>query len=77
MGKVFGLLMLVVSMWVGLEIYTEGFDHAFGGKLAFMSSGEEAPEAGQSMTRRVGERAEAAAERGVDRLERQLGDLGD
>jgi hypothetical protein len=37
MGRAFGILMLVVGLWVGLTIYTEGFDNAFGGRLAFLS----------------------------------------
>lgn len=31
MGKAFGIALVVVGIWVGIEIYTEGMDAAFGG----------------------------------------------
>ena len=31
MGKIFGILLIVAGIWVGLTIYTEGTDAAFGG----------------------------------------------
>lgn len=31
MGKIFGILMIVMGVWVGLTVYTEGVDRAFGG----------------------------------------------
>jgi hypothetical protein len=34
MGKIFGILLIVVGVWVGLTIFTEGTDHAFGGVFA-------------------------------------------
>lgn len=38
--KVFFWLFMVVAIWVGLELYTEGTDRAFGGKLAALAGGE-------------------------------------
>lgn len=34
MGKIFGILLIVVGIWVGLTIFNEGTDAAFGGLLA-------------------------------------------
>ena len=34
MGKLFGILLIVFAIWVGMSIYTEGTDRAFGGILA-------------------------------------------
>jgi hypothetical protein len=31
MGKAFGIAVMVVGLWVGIEIYTEGMSGAFGG----------------------------------------------
>jgi hypothetical protein len=39
MGKAFGLVLIVVGLWVGLEVYTKGTHGAFGGLLA----GDSAP----------------------------------
>jgi hypothetical protein len=34
MGKLIGLLLGVTALWVGLEIYQNGVEGAFGGMLA-------------------------------------------
>ena len=34
MAKVFGVLLIVLGVWAGMEIYTKGMDKAFGGALA-------------------------------------------
>ncbi len=34
MAKIFGVLLIVLGVWVGMEIYTKGMDHAFGGMFA-------------------------------------------
>lgn len=34
MGKIFGILLVVVGLWTAVEIYTEGSANAFGGILA-------------------------------------------
>ena len=33
MGKVVGLLAIVLGVWAGAEVYSKGFDAAFGGAL--------------------------------------------
>ena len=40
MGRIFAMLLLVIGIWVGMEVYNEGVDGAFGGALAFLSDGE-------------------------------------
>lgn len=75
MGKAFGILLIVVAIWIGLEVYTEGVDGAFGGRLAFL-----APAASRSAPaddRWAGERAadafETAKDRRMDQIENQAG----
>lgn len=41
MRRILGILLLVIGIWVGMEVYNEGVDGAFGGALAFLSDGEE------------------------------------
>ncbi len=74
MGKVFAILLVVFAVWVGLSIFTEGTEHAFGGMLSRF-----APALAEGQSRdsrapleRVRERAEAAREAQLDRIERQL-----
>jgi hypothetical protein len=51
MGKMIGIVLVVLGVWVGLEVYTEGTGNAFGGRLAFLSKDE--PGGGQPATQRV------------------------
>jgi hypothetical protein len=34
MGRLFGIVLIVLGVWAGLEIYNKGMDHAFGGVFA-------------------------------------------
>jgi hypothetical protein len=38
MGKVFGILLVLAAIWVGVTIYNEGTENAFGGILAPVES---------------------------------------
>ncbi len=74
MGKVFAILLIVFAVWIGLSIFTEGTDRAFGGLLSRF-----VPALAESQARdtrapleRVRERAEAARDLQLDRIERQL-----
>ncbi len=52
MGKIFGILLIVVGVWVGITVFTEGTDRAFGGLFA-SGAADSAPEAGEPLTARV------------------------
>ena len=41
MGKIFGLLAIVLGIYVGMELYTEGMQNAFGGVFAKLGLEEE------------------------------------
>ena len=34
MGRAFGLVMLLISLYIGMTIYTKGLEQAFGGAFA-------------------------------------------
>jgi len=40
MAKAFGILLIVLGVWIGMEIFTKGSDEAFGG--IFAAGGERA-----------------------------------
>lgn len=40
MGKVFGMVVIVVGLWVGIEVYSEGMSGAFGGFLQNFGAAE-------------------------------------
>jgi hypothetical protein len=61
MGKAIGLLLAVIAIWVTVELYTAGFDQAFGGSLAaFTGDGDQAPRG--SATQRAGDAVRDANE---------------
>jgi len=62
MGKAFGVLLIVGLVWVGLELYTEGPSHAFGGALAFLEPAGGATSSG-GPTPTLPQRARATVER--------------
>ena len=74
MGKILGLAMLVTALWVGMEVYQEGVDGAFGGTFAALgnSDGDEAPRDGRSIPRRAGDKAQSAHDAAADRRARML-----
>lgn len=54
MGKVFGILLIVVALWIGLTLFTEGTDAAFGGIFA-SNENDVADPSGRPLPRRVEE----------------------
>jgi len=52
MGKILGILLIVVAIWVGLTIFNEGTDAAFGGLFA-SSSKDASDSSGRPVIRRV------------------------
>jgi hypothetical protein len=71
MGRIFGILFIVLAVWTGIEVYNEGMSGAFGGAFVRLGLAEEeadlddVPVAGRA-ARRLNELYEASGER-VDR----------
>ena len=68
MGKVFGILFMVLAIWVGIEIYTKGTQQAFGGALTWLN-GETPTEQtdGRSPMQRFGDRVRTDMQTGAAR----------
>ena len=73
MGHIFGLLTLVLGVWISLTFYQEGLENAFGGILS--GDAEPGTETAQPITRAVGQAAEAAQRAHEERMNRQLSNL--
>lgn len=80
MSKLFGLVVIVLSVWVAAEVFNKGLEGAFGGILAG-GSGESAtaeassaPVRPQTIPQRSGERVEQAHAEAAARREQLLGD---
>ena len=43
MAKAFGILLIVLGVWLGVEIFTNGMDGAFGGVFAELGPGASTP----------------------------------
>jgi hypothetical protein len=77
-AKAFGILAILIGIWVGLTVYMEGVDNAFGGAFAFFSSepaGALAEDEGGH--RPVTGRAAHAFQRAYDRSEGRVEDALD
>jgi hypothetical protein len=73
--KVFFFLFLVVAMWVGLTIYTEGSQQAFGGLFAGAGGPQDAP--ASRLEDRMVEKHDRHQDRLQDAIERSEGETGD
>lgn len=71
MGKMIGILLGVVAIWLGLEVYNNGLEGAFGG--AFAGSDAAATQQ-QSVPQRAGAAVENAHAASDERRSRLLGD---
>ncbi len=73
MGKMFGILAIVLGVWIGLEVYTKGTNEAFGGIFAGLmepvSDYEPSPD-GRSPVQRIGDNVRENIELGADRTRR-------
>jgi hypothetical protein len=76
MGKMFGILLVVVGIWVGLEIYTQGTQNAFGGAFAFLGESGDGDETRDRRTapQRAGDAVRAAQEEAEQRRNSLLPD---
>ncbi len=73
MGKMFGILAIMLGVWIGLEVYTKGTNEAFGGLFAGLmepvSDYEPSPD-GRSPVQRIGDKVRENIELGADRTRR-------
>jgi len=61
-SKIFGIALVVVCLWIGSEILTNGAENAFGGALVSMGLVKESRdvEATRLVTKRSGDKVRAA-----------------
>jgi hypothetical protein len=76
MAKIFGMLLLVVGIWLGLEVYQNGMQGAFGGAMASLggSADEQTIRDPRSVPQRAGAAAERAYAEAEARRNRMLGE---
>ncbi len=75
MGKIFGILLMVVGIWVGLEIYQKGTQEALGGHLAFLGGSDDLGNIDRrTMPQRAGDAARKAHQLADERRSPLLGD---
>jgi hypothetical protein len=83
MGKIFGILFIVVAIWVALEVFTEGVDGAFGGVFAGGSPpaasapGDVAPRRRPAAAEAAERNQKRAYQAGVDRVDGQMEQMGE
>ena len=77
MGRLIGLVLMVTAMYVGMEVYTKGTEHALGGAFArFAAEGEaEGPyDAGETTPQRAGTAVKRAHQVASERRSKLLDD---
>ncbi|MDH3211166.1 MAG: hypothetical protein OEM05_01665 [Myxococcales bacterium] len=75
MGKIFGILLVVIGIWVGMEVYLKGTDQALGGALAFLEDGDGTEVHDRRTTpQRAGDAARRAHDAAEARRNRLLGE---
>lgn len=77
MTKTIGMLLMIATMWIGMEIYTEGARHAFGGAFSFLAVGDTLPEKASrhvSTPKRIGEKVDGIMRENEDRYEDMVGE---
>jgi hypothetical protein len=72
MGRIFGILFIMVAIWVGVEVYTEGLAGAFGGTFVEVGLVEPEEALDAPVTERAGRAMSRAYEASIDRVERQI-----
>ena len=68
MAKVLGILVIVLGVWIGMEIFTKGTDEAFGGLFA-AGGAREARTAAEPPVQRIRSRVERDMAAGLARSE--------
>lgn len=87
MQKLIGIIIIVIGIWVGIEVYTQGVDGAFGGIFASLGGGGDAPsqasqpdaapsapKAHSSVVQRAGDRVQGHIDQGEERINEQVED---
>jgi hypothetical protein len=72
MQKLIGIMLLVAVVWIGVTIYSEGIDQAFGGAFSRFSSTPAQQQAGT--LKRIQRSGSKARDQQLERIERQLGE---
>ena len=72
MGRIFGIVVIVLAIWVGLEIYQNGTGGAFGGLFARTGVAEESTGERQSTGQQAGSAVQQAHQDADDRREKML-----
>ncbi len=70
MARIFGILCVVVGLWIGIEIFREGTQHAFGGAFATHEPPVGHPE--RTLPKRVGQSVRDSLAVETERRERTL-----
>ena len=73
MGKIYGILLIVVGIWVGMTVFTEGVDNAFGGLFSKLGRDPVVTDT-RPPTQRIRERVQGSIDESTDRIERLAGD---
>ena len=73
MGRIFGILFIGLGIWVGLEIYLEGTQNAFGGVFASHQAASEARDT-RTTPQRAGDAVEGSRALEAERRERLIPD---
>ncbi len=60
MQKIFGVLFILVAIWIAIEVYTKGTDDAFGGLFAGHSRVQASAQASGGLPDRVRDRVRGA-----------------
>jgi hypothetical protein len=71
MARLFGIVLILLGIWTGIEVYTEGVNGAFGGLFSGFSSSVEAP-AERSTPDRAADAFQRAYNKSEERVDRLL-----
>ncbi len=75
MGRIFGILTLLISLWIGMQVYLKGTQHALGGAFAsFGSDGARDPNDRRTTPQRAGDAVQDAQRVASEKLSRLLPD---
>lgn len=84
MGRLFGIALILLGIWVGIEVYNEGTRNAFGGLFAFLEPVDpyaeqqdpEGTDPGAPVTKRAGRAWQRAYNRSESRVDEALAQPG-